>query len=53
MNNLGYVLPDDVKAMAFPVLRHRVTLSAEMEIDGLDVDSVLVQALDCVEAPRL
>ncbi|MCL4110190.1 UNVERIFIED_CONTAM: hypothetical protein GTU68_026710 [Idotea baltica] len=53
MNNLGYVLPDDVKAMAYPVLRHRVTLSAEMEINGLDIDSVVAQALDSVEAPRL
>ncbi|WP_188151104.1 AAA family ATPase [Teredinibacter waterburyi] len=48
-----FVLPSDVKSMAFPVLRHRVGLSAEMEIDGFDVDQVLSQILNMVEAPRL
>lgn len=53
LNHSSYVLPDDVKLMALPVLRHRVALSAEMEIDGLSVDHVLTQILDAVEAPRL
>ena len=47
-----FVLPDDVKAMALPVMRHRVILSADMEIDGQSADSVLSQLLDSVEAPR-
>lgn len=49
----SYVLPDDVKSMSLPVLRHRVSLSAEMEIDGLTVDSVLVNVIETVDAPRL
>ncbi len=53
MNRLDYVVPDDIKVMAYPVLRHRVALSPEMEIDGLSVDDALKQVVDSVEAPRL
>lgn len=48
-----FVLPDDVKAMALPVMRHRIILSADMEIDGHSNDSVLAQLLETVDAPRL
>ncbi|WP_193162947.1 AAA family ATPase [Microbulbifer hainanensis] len=48
-----FALPDDVKAMAIPVMRHRVGLSPDMEIDGETPDSVLAQIIDSVEAPRL
>jgi len=48
-----FVTPDDVKKMAIPVLRHRVSLTAEMEIEGLQIDQALMQLLDEVEAPRL
>lgn len=48
-----YVLPDDVKAMALPVMRHRIILSADMEIDGQTADSLLSQLLETVDAPRL
>ena len=48
-----FVTPDDVKAMALPALRHRVALTAEMEIEGLKTDQALTQMLLEVEAPRL
>ncbi len=48
-----YVLPDDVKAMATPVMRHRIALAAEVEIDGMRPDQVLAQVFATVEAPRL
>ena len=48
-----FVLPDDVKAMALPVMRHRVILSADMEIDGQTADNVLTSILETVDAPRL
>ncbi|WP_460234985.1 AAA family ATPase [Aurantivibrio plasticivorans] len=48
----SFVLPDDVKAMAHPVMRHRIILSANTEIDGQTSDTVLDQLLDTVEAPR-
>ncbi|RLU01526.1 MAG: MoxR family ATPase [Ketobacter sp.] len=48
-----FVTPDDVKTMALPVMRHRVALTAEMEIEGLKTDQALQQLLQEVEAPRL
>lgn len=48
-----FVLPDDVKSMAIPVMRHRIILSADMEINGQSADSVLTSILDSVDAPRL
>ncbi|MNJ76222.1 hypothetical protein D3C77_734540 [compost metagenome] len=48
-----FVTPDDVKACAADVLRHRVRLTPELDIEGLSVDRVLRQLLDQVAAPRL
>jgi MoxR-like ATPase len=48
-----FVIPDDVKAIAPAVLRHRIRLSAEMEIEGVSADEVLARMLNDVEAPRL
>ncbi len=47
-----FVTPDDIKGCALAVLRHRVRLSAELDIEGLSVDQVLQQQLDQVAAPR-
>ncbi len=49
----SYVTPDDIKEMAHPVLRHRITLSPEMEIEGFTHDQILQSLLEKVEAPRL
>lgn len=48
-----FVIPDDVKDCLLPTLRHRVRLSAEMEIDGISIDQVIKQIIDQVDAPRL
>ena len=47
-----FVIPDDVKHLALPVLRHRVILSPGAEIEGLTTDRVLREILDQVAAPR-
>jgi len=47
-----YLLPDDVKRAAVPVLRHRVVLRAEADLEGLTADQVLADVLDAVEVPR-
>ena len=47
-----FVLPDDVKAMALPALRHRITPTPESEIEGHSVDALLTALLERVEAPR-
>lgn len=52
INGESFITPDDVKSMILPVLRHRVILAPEVEIDGLGVDDVLRNLLDKVNAPR-
>ena len=47
-----FVTPDDVKTMAMPVLRHRLLLKPEAEIEGLDADAVIKRILAQVEVPR-
>ncbi|HWA62279.1 MAG TPA: MoxR family ATPase [Caulobacteraceae bacterium] len=47
-----YVIPDDVKALALPALRHRVIPSPAAEIEGRLVDETLTGLIDRIEAPR-
>ena len=47
-----YVIPDDVKALAVPALRHRLVLSPAAEIEGRRVEQVLAGLVDQVAAPR-
>lgn len=47
-----FVTPDDVKELALPVLRHRVILRPEAEVEGLTVDRVLHSLLDAQTVPR-
>lgn len=46
-------MPDDIKAVALPALRHRITPAAEVEIEGLGADDLLRALFDRVAAPRL
>ncbi len=48
----GYVIPDDVKDMAAPTLRHRVVLRPEADIEGLTPDEIIMTALAAVPVPR-
>jgi MoxR-like ATPase len=47
-----YVIPDDVKALAVPVLRHRLTLSPAAEIEGRDIEALVRELVEATEAPR-
>jgi MoxR-like ATPase len=47
----AFVTPEDVKAAAYPVLRHRLVLSYEAEADGLDADTVISRILALVPIP--
>jgi MoxR-like ATPase len=47
-----YVIPDDVKALALPTLRHRVQLRPEAEMEGVTADSVITSILARVPVPR-
>jgi MoxR-like ATPase len=48
-----YVTPDDVKRMAPPALRHRLTPTPELQIEGQDSDMILGALLEHTEAPRM
>jgi MoxR-like ATPase len=52
LSGRDYVTPDDVKALAGPSLRHRVTLRPEAELEGVTADSVLDTVLATVPVPR-
>jgi MoxR-like ATPase len=52
MDGRSYVIPDDIKSAALPVLRHRVQLTPEVAISGQQVDEVLVEIVNGVPAPR-
>ncbi|MCL4672036.1 MAG: MoxR family ATPase [Sphingomonadaceae bacterium] len=47
-----YVIPDDVKALATAVLRHRLTLSPAAEIEGRAIEALVAELVDSTEAPR-
>ncbi len=47
-----YVTPDDVKAVAPPLLRHRLILRPEAQLEGLQIDSVIAAILKQVPVPR-
>ncbi|VXB56975.1 MoxR-like ATPase [Arthrobacter sp. 9AX] len=52
LSGRSFVTPDDVKALALPCLRHRVTLQPEAQMDGVRVDDVLGSILASVPVPR-
>jgi len=52
MDGRDYLLPDDVKAAALPVLRHRLILKPEADLEGLTADQVIQQVLAAVEVPK-
>jgi MoxR-like ATPase len=52
LDGRSYVIPDDVKALAVPALRHRVILSPAAQIDGRLVEHIVSDLVDQTEAPR-
>jgi MoxR-like ATPase len=47
-----FVTPEDIIFISMPVLRHRITLSPEKEMEGADADEVIKQIIEAVEVPR-
>jgi MoxR-like ATPase len=47
-----YVIPDDVKAVAAPVLRHRIRLKPEAELDGVTPEDIVRRILQTLPVPR-
>lgn len=52
LHGKDFITPDDVKQMALPVLRHRVILRPEAELEGLTQDRVISQILEGIPVPR-
>jgi len=47
-----YVIPDDVKSAAFPVLRHRLVLKPEADLEGITAEQVIREITQSVEVPK-
>ncbi len=52
LDGRSYIVPDDVKALALPVLRHRLSLSPAAEIEGRDIEELVSELIESTEAPR-
>ncbi|RMF72117.1 MAG: MoxR family ATPase [Acidobacteria bacterium] len=52
MDGRAFVVPDDIKRMAAPVLRHRLLVTPEAELEGRTTESVLSSILEAIEVPR-
>ncbi|MEO5979934.1 MAG: MoxR family ATPase [Chryseolinea sp.] len=52
MSGRDFVTPDDVKYVAYPVLNHRIMLTAEREMEGIEPEDVIKEITEKVEVPR-
>jgi MoxR-like ATPase len=52
LDGRDYVVPDDVKSLVTAVLRHRVAVAPELELEGVTADAALRTIIDRIEAPR-
>ncbi len=52
INGRDFVIPEDVKKSIFPVLRHRIVLTPEREMEGMTTDKVIEMIVQTVEVPR-
>jgi MoxR-like ATPase len=52
INGRDFVTPDDIQYVAFPVLNHRIILTPEREMEGMDVRDVIKDIIAKVEVPR-
>ena len=52
LDNRDFVLPDDIKHMALPVLRHRLLLRPEAEMEGVTAEAIIEDIIATTEVPR-
>lgn len=52
INGRDFVTPDDVKFVAFPVLNHRIILTAEREMEGIEAEDIIKEIAERIEVPR-
>src|SRR6185312_11753962 len=51
LEDRDFVIPDDVKQLAPAILRHRISVAPELELEGVTADQALKAVLDRIEAP--
>ncbi|MPM62644.1 hypothetical protein SDC9_109521 [bioreactor metagenome] len=51
LNHRGYVLPEDIRAVAADVMRHRIGLSYEAEAENITTDQIIIDILNAVQVP--
>jgi MoxR-like ATPase len=51
LRHRGYVIPEDVRAVCYDVLRHRIGLTYEAEANSVTADDVITAIVDKVEVP--
>ena len=47
----GYVIPEDVRAVSYDVLRHRIGLTYEAEAENITTEEIITDVLNAVEVP--
>jgi MoxR-like ATPase len=52
MNGRDFVTPDDIKYVAYPVLNHRIMLTADREMEGTESEDVIKEIVEGIEVPR-
>jgi len=52
MDGRHFVTPDDVKTVVKPVLRHRILLTPEAELEGMKTDDVIEEIVRSIQVPR-
>ncbi len=52
MNGRDFVTPEDIKYVALPVLKHRVILTPEKEMEGVTASEIIAQIIEKIEIPR-
>lgn len=52
VNGRDFVKPEDIQYVAYPVLRHRIMLTAEKEMEGVKTDDIIKQIIQSIEVPR-
>lgn len=52
INGRDFVTPDDIQAVAYPVLNHRIILNPDKEIEGISEEEVIKEIIDKIEVPR-
>ncbi len=52
MKGRDFVTPEDIQAIAYPAMRHRLILSPDKEMEGISTDQVIAQTIKKIEVPR-